>query len=179
MRLALHIIASLWLFLVSCESGPLEFESEQEMMAYLNDVDNGFIQRFESTDMLFSTKLVPPLAGDSSGQFAIHLKVNTSDGEAVLMHGDASQQESMLREGYLSFDIIEDVFLEVDGRTVKPLFHHYERNYGIKPGIDIVFIFDKVAPKDDVYFVYRDELFSQGLVRIKYNKTLFNDCYVS
>ncbi len=81
-------------------------------------------------------------------------------------------------EGYLSFEVLSNIYLE-DGDQLQPaIFHHYERNYGLKPSIDLFFKFNQFTPVNDVTFVYRDQLFDQGMFRILFNKALFTSCHV-
>ena len=92
--------------------------------------------------------------------------------------GGATKSEVLEKEGYLSFDLMGDVYLENDGHIIPALFHHYERNYGLKPSVDVFFQFNAIHPKEDVLLVYRDQLFKQGLIRLKFDKELFKSCYV-
>jgi hypothetical protein len=91
----------------------------------------------------------------------------------------SSKSEVLEREGYLSFDLAKDVAVEYDGKAVSCVFHHYERNYGLKPSIDILFQFPALKdPKKNPEFVYRDQQFGEGLIKIEFDKELFTTCYV-
>lgn len=163
----------------SCQEGQqTTFKNVKEWEAYVADPVHGFILSEATTDLKFDLKFEPAIANDAVPQFTIHLRISRKDGGAVLAFNTNSNEAALAREGYLSFDLKKDVSIESNGHSTPAVFHHYERNYGLKPTIDILFNFKQMAPKEDVYFTYRDELFGQGLVRIKLNKELFTKCYV-
>lgn len=166
------------LCLSACSGKQYNFSSQQEFDEYLNDIDNGFIQSYESNDLLFEARLIPALKNEKETQFTIQLRISRLDGFAVLETGNASKQEALTREGYLSFELLDDIEIEFDGKTEKPVFHHYERNYGIKPSVDILFNFDNIKPNSEVSFIYRDQIFNQGLIKLKFKKELFTSCHV-
>lgn len=169
----------LLVLIVSCQSKKTTFDKFSEFENYVNQVDNGYIKSQESENLIFETKLVPTVDGVDGEHFVVHLRISNKDGASVLDFGTSSKDEVLMREGYLSFDVIKDAFIaESDGLDHKPTFHHYERNYGLKPSIDMFFKFKELSPKDDVSFCYRDELFGQGLIKIELEKELFNKCYV-
>lgn len=171
------IILTLFLF-ASCGSEKTEFSSPEEWEEYVNDPENGFITKKESSDLNFEIKFTPALKDEKNPQCTVQLRINRKDGGSVLDFGGVSKQEALEREGYLSFEVLKQVSIEENGHATPAIFHHYERNYGLKPSVDMYFNFMNVEPKQDVYFVYRDELFGQGLIRIKLEKELFTKCYV-
>lgn len=175
MRVLLFIIC---LALVACDKQQTEFETLADMEAFISDPKNGFIKSFETEEFIFETKLTPALASDTTGHFSLAMRINRKDGGSVLDYGVVGQQEALLREGYLSFEVLGDVSVECDGELYPALFHHYERNYGLKPSVDLFFDFPEIKPKGPVYFIYRDQLFGQGQVKIEMNNELFTACYV-
>ena len=175
----MRILLFIWTFiLIGCHSKQTKFSSNRELQEYLNNPDNGYITSQESDDFIFELNFIPALKDDKEPQCTAQLRILRKDGGSVLDFGDVSKQEALEREGYLSFDLKEDVYIDEKGHSNPAIFHHYERNYGLKPSIDVLFHFMHVAPKEDVYFTYRDQLFGQGLIRIKLNKELFTKCYV-
>jgi len=166
--------------LVSCGADTeTHFKTEDELHAYVNDASNGFIAVEEGQDFQFEAKLVPPVDGDPKSHCTIQVRINRKDGQSVLAFKASDDRERMEREGYLAFEVKDDVYLQSGGRTIAPVFHHYERNYGLKPSVDILFEFPVKNLKKDVIFCYRDEIFGQGLIRIPFDKELFNTCYVA
>lgn len=168
----------LTLFLISCSGKQIYFESEEEFNDYLNDKSNGFIQSKEVGDFLYEIKLIPSLDEDKNNDVSFQLRLSRKDGGSVLDYGNVDKSEALIREGFLSFEIKDYVYLECNDNLVPCQFNHYERNYGLKPSVDIIFHFSKVKPDKDLYFVFRDEIFQQGLIRIKFNKDLFNKYHV-
>lgn len=165
----------LLIFLSSCMGRKTSFANEKEFQDYLNDADNGFIQSKKSGDFVWDVKLVPSLKNDSLHEVSFQLRINRKDGGSVLDYGGVGKDEALNREGFLSFEIMNSIYLECNEKIIPCSFHHYERNYGLKPSVDLITHFSNVVPKQDVYFVYRDEIFHQGLIRIKFNKELFNE----
>ena len=165
-------------FLLSCSGEQSSFSSEDEFQAYLNESDHGFIQSVSVGDFQWDVKLIPTLDTDKNREVSFNLRIQRKDGGSVLDYGDVPKEVALTREGFLSFEVKDLVYLECNGRIIPCSFHHYERNYGLKPSVDAVFHFTGVDPKEDVYFVFRDELFKQGLIRIKFNKDLFKIYHV-
>lgn len=167
------------LFLLFSCSSKKEFKSVDEFERYINDSDNGYIQSDEVGDLLFEAKLNPPLSDDPNPQFTIQLRISRLDGKPVLETNTSSKSEVLEREGYLSFDLAKDVSVEYDEKAVPCVFHHYERNYGLKPSIDVLFQFPAIKdPKENPVFIYRDQQFGEGLIKIEFDKELFTTCYV-
>ncbi len=162
----------------SCSESRNKFKSDIDFQSYLNNSRNGFIQSEESADFIFEVKLIPALKNENEEQFTVQLRIKRKDEKSVLDSDDVTQMEKSSREGYLSFELLENISVEFDGKSEPAIFHHYERNYGIKPSIDVLFNFKNIHPKHDVYFVYRDQVFNQGLIKIKFKKELFTTCYV-
>jgi len=177
MRFVAYIL--LMFLVASCSSRETDFESKASFQKHVNDPDNGFIKQQESNDLIFEAKLVPPLSGENSTECTVHLRIKRKDGGAVLDYGGVDRRMALEREGYLSFDLREDVEMNVEGHSFTPVFHHYERNYGLKPSVDILFNFMNLESDKDVIFQYRDRLFDQGLIRIKFDKELFKTCHVA
>jgi len=164
--------------LFSCSENKTSFANEEELKAYVNDPDNGFIASDENGDFIMEAKLIPSIKEDKEPQLTVQVRLSRKDGGSVLDFGGVPKNEALEREGYLSFEVLNDVYFE-DGDQLQPaIFHHYERNYGLKPSIDLFFRFNHFSPKDDVMFVYRDQLFNQGMFRIPFNKALFTSCHV-
>lgn len=175
MRLLAGILSIL---LFSCSGNKTSFVSGEDFQAYLNEPDNGFIQSVSVGDFQWDVKLTPTLDEDKNHEVSFNLRIQRKDGGSVLDYGNVGKDVAMTREGFLSFDVKQLVYLECNEQIIPCSFHHYERNYGLKPSVDVVFHFSGVEPKEDVYFVFRDELFNQGLIRIKFNKDLFKTYHV-
>lgn len=166
------------MIICSCSGNKTSFETKEDFDHYLNDVNNGFIQMKEVGDLKFEVKLIPSLLEDINDEISFQLRISRKDGGSVLEYGGVEKSEALLREGVLSFEVKDYVQLETSDQIIPCEFSHYERNYGLKPSVDILFHFSKVKPKDDLFFVFRDEVFHQGLIRIKFNKDLFKKYHV-
>lgn len=151
------------------------FESENQMLTAVNDPKKGFLNTYKNGDLIFDTQFLPALENDSI--VTIKLRISHKDGTSVLQYNTLSEEEIQLRENKLSFDLSQDVYLEVGDLTLYPLIYHYERNYRLKPSIDVFFEFRKVKTAEDVYFNFRDKIFQSGLIRIKIENKNFNSTY--
>lgn len=176
MRISLYIL--LIVTLAACSSRETEFKTKRDFEEYINNPENGFVVVKESKDLIFEARLIPPLNGEKSKECTVNLRIKRKDGGAVLEYGEANRQIALEREGYLSFDLKDDVTMQINGSNHGPVFHHYERNYGLKPSVDILFNFMKLKTNGDAVFKYRDRLFGQGLIKIAFEQELFNTCYV-
>lgn len=143
----------------------------EEAMAYANDNDNGYIQTIESGDHVFSAKVDPVKKGDDA--VTLHVRISRVDGLSVLKHHELTPSDISQKEMYLSFDLANDVYLRIDGKDVRPLLHHYERNYKLKPAIDVSFTFPYTQPSAKVALVYRDNVFGTGLQELEFEKSVF------
>jgi hypothetical protein len=169
--LRIHLILFLTVLFSACSGGKREFASADEAQAYANDHANGFIETVESGGHVFSAKVNPVAAGDDG--VTIHVRISRTDGQPVLRHQELTPAEINDMELYLSFDLVQDVYLRVDGKDVAPLLHHYERNYKLKPSVDIAFTFPAVTPQENVQLVYRDNVFGTGLQELEFDKEVF------
>lgn len=176
----MRIFIGLFLLLIACgcKEQQTSFRDEGELLTYVNDPDNGYISVDENGDFKMEAKLIPAIKGDKSPQFTIQVRLSRMDGLPVLEYGNVLHDIALEREGYLSFEVLKDVYLECGDNSKPAIFSHYERNYGLKPSVDLFFRFNQFNPQEDITFVYRDQLFGQGMFRIKFNKILFTSCHV-
>ena len=81
--------------------------------------------------------------------------------------GLEQKEDYYLRLKYYSFDIQNDLKL-IDGQdTMKCVFSHFERTYGILPYIKIVTAFEKSKKQGgDKIFSYNDKTFNKGIVNL-------------
>lgn len=165
-------ILFLFVLLSACSgSGKRQFSSLAEARDYANDNRNGYISSTESGDHIFSARVNPVLQGDDV--VGINLRIARADGKSVLGHGESSPEDIAAHEMYLSFDFLQDVYLNVDGKEVKPLLHHYEHTYQLKPGVDILLTFPLIHPQSTVQLLIRDHLFGEGLQELTFDPQVF------
>lgn len=166
------------LLFFSCSENKTSFGSFVEFDNYLNDESNGYISSFETKDLIFETKLIPPIKKENESVVTIRLRIKRIDGLSVLDLNQSGQEERLKIEEYLSFKILKDVYFLSNNKVIPATFGHYERNYGLKPSIDITFDFPKFNTEEETYFIYNDLLFGQGMIKIKYDNQLFKSCDV-
>jgi hypothetical protein len=82
------------------------------------------------------------------------------------LHG---QNEYYERANYLSYGLMNDIFLVENGDTLKCELFNYVRTYGLSPQADMVIGFRQPVLKAaaDKLFVLDDKLFGGGLIKLK------------
>lgn len=174
----IHIsIFILTLTLVSCSGQQVEFGSWKAFQSYLNNPQNGFVLKEEVKGFIYEVKITPPTT-ESKEELTINLRINRKNGTAVLNDNQFSQTEIMQIEHYFSFGITDDITLSSPGIKATPAFVHYERNYQLKPSIDIIIDFNGIKQGEDYSFKFTDRAFSQKTIEFKINQELLNVCYV-
>jgi hypothetical protein len=163
--------------LAAC-SRETSFRDAADLEKYVNDPDNGYISSVSSGNYLIETRVIPAVSADEHPQLTVHMRISRNDGGSVL-EGGSAEQESLDKENYMSFQMLGDVYLENGDKAEPAVFHHYERNFGLKPSIDVFFDFNHFTPAGEAAFVYRDQLFGLGRIRIPLDKELFTICHVA
>lgn len=173
----LLILFSFQFLLLSCgKEEPYHFDSRMEMEELVTNPTYGFIGSYKSGNLLFETLFEPASLKDSI--VVVKLRISEVNGKSVLEHQTTNTDEVRIREQYLSFEIAKDISLEVNGKESAPILTHYERNYRLKPSIDLFFEFKKTEPAiNTAYFNYRDKLFGAGRITIKIDTKNFNSSY--
>jgi hypothetical protein len=98
----------------------------------------------------------------------IDLELSHKDFPELMKLGLEQQEDYYHRLKYYSFDIQNDLTL-IDGQdTMKCVFSHFERTYGILPYIKIVAAFEKSKKQGgDKTFSYTDKIFNKGIINLK------------
>lgn len=162
----------------SCSKSRTTFDSVEDFNNYLNDVDNGFIQKTVFKGVVYEAKLIPALDEDDKKNITVQLRISLENAGNVLEFEGASQELIAEREMKLSFGMQDLVTMNINGKSLNPLFSHYERNYGLKPSVDLLFQFEEVKSENVVVFRLNDQIFSNGIVEIEFDNELFTTCYV-
>lgn len=98
----------------------------------------------------------------------IDLELSHTDFPEFMKLGLEEKEDYYHRLKYYSFDIQNDLKL-IDGKdTMRCVFSHFERTYGILPYIKIVTAFEKSKNQGgDKTFSYDDKIFNKGIINIK------------
>lgn len=162
----------------SCSKTRTTFDSIEDFNAYLNNVENGFIQKTVYNGVLYEAKLIPALGDDEEKNISVQLRISLENGGNVLEFEGASQELIAEREMELSFGMQDLVTMNYNGRSLSPQFTHYERNYGLKPSVDVLLQFEEIKGENVVVFRLNDQIFTKGIVEIEFDNELFTTCYV-
>ncbi len=174
-----HIISIIFacVILYACSGKLTKFDDWDSFQDYLNYSKNGFILENKDGDFFYEVKITPP-TNESNKSITINLRINHLDGSAVLNTNRFSEIEIMQIENYLSFEIENDLVLAKSNSKISPSLVHYERNYRLKPSIDIIIDFNNIKQGEDYVFVYRDRIFSKETIEFQINQELLNVCHV-
>jgi hypothetical protein len=105
------------------------------------------------------------VASDFEDLHYIDLTLSHADYPAYLKIDLVAKNDYYARLKYFSFEIQNDLKLIDGADTLKCVFSHFERTYGITPYIKIVTAFEKnPTSKNDLYFTYHDQLFNNGII---------------
>lgn len=167
----------LCILLFSCSGRKTDFKSFESFNEYINNVDNGYILSKKVDDFVYEIKVSPPTI-ESDNSIAIHLRMNREDGTPVMTEDEYSKTDILQIENYLSFGVEKDFKLLAFTSNISPSLVHYERNYLLKPSIDILVHFDGLNINTDYEFEFNDLIFSKEKVVFLINQELLNVCYV-
>lgn len=84
-----------------------------------------------------------------------------------------SKSIEMSKDGtieYLVGEIINDVSIFQDGKTVSPNGHQYENSFGKQNKTRVYFFFKNIDKNKELRITYHDKLFGAGLINFSMNK---------
>lgn len=73
---------------------------------------------------------------------------------------------------YLSFQFEDHIHMTVGEQQLRCAHYHFERNYGLRPGLDMVFAFENTDPEfqHDRTITIDDQAFGSGRLHFSLNK---------
>ncbi|MBL4756018.1 MAG: hypothetical protein JKY52_20795 [Flavobacteriales bacterium] len=114
---------------------------------------------------------------DELQYFSLRIALRKDEGD-VLRSGLYGEGEYEERIAYLNGHINKDIFLLDGGDTLSCVLHHFERNFGIAPYLNVSLGFEITADEkeailnevpfaySDKSLVFEDKLFGTGMVRL-------------
>lgn len=131
--------------------GALQFELHYQPIDYLVLQD---LRDFDAPDHAFAQA-----RSQREGLEYYRLEVRSLEtGTRVLGVGQPEAGEKLEREQYLSFMAGEDIFLQVNGKSIPTALYHYEGDFGIRPHINLIFAFERQADSENRRIVFQDRV---------------------
>lgn len=104
-----------------------------------------------------------------------HLKIGQEGGGRQELLKELAQSPEHYQQlvGALSFSYQSNISLKVGDQTLPCLHYHFERNYGLRPELDLVFAFKNVDPQFefDRQISIDDQLFGTGILNFQLEGT--------
>lgn len=179
-NLKYFILIGLGSFIIlSCNNSVLK----DDYTNWIEDQDNGLLKTKEISDFNYVIQYKPVeyilekkqkdslLKSDFDNLHYIDLELSHKKFPEYLKIDLQNNEEYYHRLKYYSFEIQNDVNL-IDGKdTLKCVFSHFERTYGITPYVKIVMAFEKQnETSSHLIFSYHDQIFDNGIINIPINE---------
>lgn len=184
MILKLSTSAFLLALLISCSSSP---KSPKEYVNFIRDPENGLVQSKDAGPLRFEVQYEPleyvcliqngrpeitavelrSLKSEFEGLTYFKFTISSKQNDDPLTVGVTDSTQLVDRITYLAGQANKDFWLLQQTDTVRCLLHHFERNYGIVPRVDITLAFEKLktetsADQQPLLFCFRDRIFHSG-----------------
>lgn len=154
----------------SKDTGPFLLDVQYQPLEYVCLIQNGSSE--------ISKKQLTALESEFEGLMYFKISISSKEGVDPLMAGlsDSTQLENRIL--YLSGEASKDFYLLQQTDTVKCVLHHFERNYGLAPRLDIMLAFEKLKTSsttqvEQLRFCYSDRLFDLGDHQFVFNTSVF------
>jgi hypothetical protein len=153
---------NIFIFTVLLISGCKQL-TPQEFVDYVNNPENGFVQKQKINKYSFEVQYLPPdylalqfalsgiepdfdkLKDEADSTLNFKLTICSEDSVPLDRKSDAYKE----KVNYLNNDFIQSCALVTNKDTLLPIIHHYEMNPNIKPCDNVMFAFEnskKVKP---------------------------------
>lgn len=162
-----------------CSGGSV---NEQEMTAYIADPENGLIQTIASggIEMMVYYRPVELVMADEFRSMAddadrkdLMGRYDSLDYFILRLSSDGKELENRYASDprkfndvitYFNSYIRDDIEMEVEGETIRPIETAYARTFGASESTGLMIVFDSHlrARKGDVSFIFNDEIFGAG-----------------
>ena len=157
---------------------PLEFAE------WCRDAENGLVKVRELGNMEFRLEYWPtqlvqlqnevddPSSFQGMEYFRFHVEDKNAIQTDLLKTLSSNNEEYQSLSQYLAFHFEDGIHLKVGDRQLHCAHYHFERNYGLRPGIDMVFAFEN----DDPDFQHHrelqivDDVFGTGRLHFSFNR---------
>lgn len=191
------IVVLIIVLVYSCNH--ISFENQTEMMNYLKDQSNGFVQHktinkvdfnlmYRPTDLMVnqevrsnnfkSKKIVDSLRDKYSNYIYFNLSISKNNKELLSVIPRNTNEFSVL-SNKLSFDMGDNVFLYTKEKdTLEMIDYIYPKMYGASNSTKMLFVFDRndlKLNKQDLNFSIKDFGLGTGEVNFKIDYSILNN----
>lgn len=104
-----------------------------------------------------------------NGMYYMNVSMDLKDKKKqILEYNLSSANEFQQRLYYLSYRMQNDLKMRCGNVEVPCGLYHFERNYGLKTGIDIAVGFENKCNENDLTFELNPQLFNTGLIKVTF-----------
>lgn len=171
--------------------------SPKKYYAEITDPDNGYLIIKEFPEIRFKVQYKPldfvvlqeykrnvpnmeemiSLRNEFKGMHYFTLSIEPIGHQADLLKlGNTDRQEYEEKLNYYAFQANQDLTLYTDNDTLPCHLYHFERDYGIKPGINMVFAFENITNEfEDIRLVFHDRVFGNGILQYIFKEQIMRN----
>lgn len=121
---------------------------------------------------------MPSLRKEFEGMHYFTLSIEPVGSQAdLLKSGNEDRQDYEEKLNYYAFQANQDLTLYSGNDTLPCHLYHFERDYGINPGISLVFAFEnnKTNEFDDIMLIFHDRVFGNGILKYLFNEEIMRN----
>ena len=182
----IYVFLMLGLF-ASCNKS---IDSKEELFAFINNEENGFVKSKQINSLTLKVKYLPleylvaqnadnaqerlAAVKDYSDSYTFILTIAGKDDEAGLFYYDVNnKQDFEERFKALNFGISEYITLRVDGKEYRPILHNVENTYELTKKQNVHLVFSEIPEfehAEKIDFIFEDRFFDTGISHFVFDK---------
>lgn len=149
--------------------GEMEYEMQYQTREYLLLLNKGPKAFEKEIDIESSLE-------DFSNDIQVLFTIRNLNGIPPLNYNVQNEMEYYARIQYLTSEVTSDFFILNNSMdTVKCLFSHMERDFGITPELRLNLAFGMQKPSEDFQLCFNDRLFNNGMIKFSMSKDDLSD----
>lgn len=174
----------------SVNNGVIEESKELSKNEYINWVDKNLTKKKELKNISYELKYTPveykllkntnytdknkfnnDIKDYKDSQYFTFKIMISDEKTSPMKYNLNTEQEYFARVEYLSFGIINDIYMIDDQDTLSCQLNYFERNYDLAPYIieSLTFELKNSNYKGDKLLIYNDRLFGNGIIKFRFN----------
>ncbi|GEM_PF-5821356 len=177
------ISTCLALALVASSCGTRSF-SPDEFTTWCSDSENGLVKERSLGGVKFRmeywpTAMIQLQNQDSSSKayenmeyFRFHIESEDPIESDLVSEWTSTNEEYQSLTQHLAFEYDDGIQLKIGDKALPCAHYHFERNYGLRPGIDLVFAFENQDQEyeHDRKLVINDQVFGTGRLHFSFDR---------
>lgn len=158
--------------------------SPSEFAQWCGNAENGLVKVRDLGSMEFRLEYWPtqlvqlqsesgdPASHQGMEYFRFHIEDKNAIQTDLLRTLTGNNEEYQSLSQFLAFHFGDGIHLQVGAHRLPCVHYHFERNYGLRPGIDLVFAFENTDPdfQHDRKLEIVDDIFGTGRLHFSFNR---------